>query len=146
MLNSDYIYQQISIEIRPFFHIEMPKIPKEYAALLDNIAQAIMIINRFARLNKAITLFVGTFPLSVTLPHSRLAVEILEPALHISVENWIFLDLDQLFLVSPPLQRACVLEELAHSVMNIADEHLVKVMVAEMLPDVIYQNGQLCPL
>ena len=37
MLNSAYLYQQIPVEIRPFFKIEMADIPSQYANLLDTL-------------------------------------------------------------------------------------------------------------
>lgn len=122
MLNSDYIYQQIPVEIRPFFKIEMGEIPVEHANLLDNIAHAIRTISHFAHLNKTVNVFVGSFPLEVLTPNSVLSVRILEPALHIALENFVFLDLDKLVAVYEPIQRACALEELAHSLMNVKDE------------------------
>ena len=59
MLNSAYLYQQIPVEIRPFFKIEMADIPSQYANLLDNIAQAIRAIIPFVLLNKTVNVVVG---------------------------------------------------------------------------------------
>lgn len=142
MLSSAYIYEQIPIEIRPFFKIGMAEIPKEHIGLLDNIASAVKTISQFAHLNKTVTMLIGSSPFELSIPSLRLSAQILEPALHVTLEGFVFLDLNSLLKVSPPLQRACVLEELAHSLMNVKDEHLVSVMVAEMLPDVRYQNGR----
>lgn len=146
MLDSTYIYQKLPMETRPFFKIEMAEIPEEYVYLLDNIAQSIQTISQFIHLNKTVNVIVGSFPLELSMSNSVLSVQILEPALHIAIENFVFLDLNVMLSLPSPLQKACALEELAHVLMNIRDEHLVKIVVAEMLPDVVYQNKQYVPV
>lgn len=142
MLNSDYIYQQLPIEIRPFFKIEMLEIPVEYTYLLDNIAQAIITINRFVHLNKTVALFVAVNPFQLELKGVRLSAQLFQPAVHQYVENLIFLDLNKMIGLPDHLQRATYLEELAHVLMNVKDERLVSVIVEEMLPDVQLVNNQ----
>ena len=107
MLNSAYLYQQIPVEIRPFFKIEMADIPSQ-----------------------------------LQLQHATLSVRLSPPTLHMAIENFAFLDLNHMIGLPDALQRACVLEELTHVLMNVKDEHIVKLMVAEMLPDVRYVNGK----
>ena len=142
MLNSAYLYQQIPVEIRPFFKIEMADIPSQYANLLDNIAQAIRAIIPFVLLNKTVNVVVGTQPFELQLQHATLSVRLFPPTLHMAIENFAFLDLNHMIGLPDALQRACVLEELTHVLMNVKDEHIVKLMVAEMLPDVRYVNGK----
>lgn len=146
MLNSAYICQQIPMEIRPFFKIEMAEISEKNAHLLDNIAQSIQTISQFVHLNKTVNVIVGSCPFELSMSNSVLSVQILEPALHIAIENFVFLDLNVMLSLPPSLQKACAVEELAHVLMNIRDEHLVKMVVAEMLPDVAYQNGRYVPV
>ena len=76
MLNSAYLYQQIPVEIRPFFKIEMADIPSQYANLLDNIAQAIRAIIPFVLLNKTVNVVVGTQPFELQLQHATLSVRL----------------------------------------------------------------------
>ncbi|MDA3979010.1 hypothetical protein [Gallibacterium sp. AGMB14963] len=142
MLDSTYIYQKLPMETRPFFKIEMAEISEKHAHLLDNIAQSIQTISQFVHLNKTVNVIVGSCPFELSMSNSVLSVQILEPALHIAIENFVFLDLNVMLSLPSPLQKACVMEELAHVLMNIRDEHLVKIVVAEMLPDVVYQNKQ----
>lgn len=130
------------MEIRPFFKIVMADIPSQYANLLDNIAQAIRTIIPFVHLNKTMNVVVGTQPFEFPAGGARLSARLSPQALHMAIENFAFLDLNHLIGLPDALQRACVLEELTHVLMNVKDEHLVSVMVAEMLPDVRYVNGK----
>ncbi|MEH8058099.1 hypothetical protein [Gallibacterium anatis] len=120
----------------------MAEISEKHAHLLDNIAQSIQTISQFVHLNKTVNVIVGSCLFELSMSNSVLSVQILEPALHIAIENFVFLDLNVMLSLPPSLQKACAVEELAHVLMNIRDEHLVKMVVAEMLPDVAYQNGQ----
>lgn len=142
MLDSAYIYQQIPAEISPFFKIEMAEIQKKYTHLLDNIAQSIQTISQFVHLNKTVNVIISSRPFELQLQNATLSVQIFEPVLHVAIENFVFLDLNMMLSLPSSLQKACALEELAHVLMNIRDEYLVKIVVAEMLPDVEYQNGQ----
>lgn len=142
MLNSAYLYQQIPVEIRPFFKIVMADISEQYAHLLDNVADAINTISQYAHLNKVVNVVIASRPFELQFQHATLSVQLSEQTVQYYIENFVFLDLDRMNQLPDSLQRMAHMEELAHVLMNVKDEHLVSVMVAEMLPDVRYVNGK----
>lgn len=133
------IMQHIPEAYRHFFDLQVNKITSDLERPFKLFTQAVNILCAFANINKKADIFFNLGNKGQAYSENFLLnYEIRGNAIHIYYNNCIFFDIAKSSLYSEPLQLAMYLEELCHCYMNIKDEVLVKAVVANICPYVIY--------
>lgn len=133
------IMQHIPDAYRHFFDLRVDKVSPNLERTFKLFTQAVNILCEFADINKKADIFFNLGNKGQAYSENLLLdYEIRGNAIHIHYNNCIFFDIAKSSLYSEPLQLAMYLEELCHCYMNIKDEVLVKVVVANICPNIIY--------
>lgn len=133
----------IKPEYLPFFAITINHtIPASMREIAQAYAEAVNLISEYIHLRKVVKVFISTTPFIVPIEHVKLICEIKDPAIHVTIEDLIFIDVQKIAPYPYQMKVASILEELAHTHMSIKSETLVKEVVAHIYPQVKYQEGQ----
>lgn len=129
--------------VRPFLPVLAAQLPEEYRPLIVAAQEAVGIVGRVVRLDHKTHMVFGTSPFVLNLAKGRLVYEAEPATLGSYVEDFIiFIDCARLAPYTHEFKVAGILEELAHSLMHVADEALVKQIVCLLYPTVRLVGGQ----
>ena len=143
MISQDFINNKIPEEARHYLPVSSIELPDTCSESVNALIEAINIISSKIDLNRKVHLVIAKSPFKIPFNSGELSFVSKEETYHAAIENFVFLDFEKLSFVPYPLKVACVLEELAHALMNIADEVLVPQVVALMYPGIaLNEQGQ----
>jgi hypothetical protein len=135
--------QAISEEHRSHFVISMGWLDQQCAPIVNAWSDAVCAFFRFARVKrKYLRVFIGTSPFEITLTTGKLRYERKDDTIANCFDDCIFLDVGRLLPLSHNLRVACVVEEFVHCYMNVEDESLTSVLVANIWNGVRLANGR----
>ncbi len=141
MITQDFINNRIPEIARHYLPVSSLELPDHCGDSVNALIEAIEIIIKKTNLNRKVQLVIAKSPFKIALNSGELSFVAKEETHHVAIENFVFLDFEKLHSLPYPLKVACILEELAHALMNIADEALVSQVVALMYPGIAV-NGQ----
>ena len=128
--------------LRPFLAVDSLPLP---ASIFNDVSQAFWAAARalapVVRLRRRAYICFTTAPFRLNLANGELRYTPNPDVVHVSVEEFIFIDVNKLLGYAYPLRVASILEELVHVFMNISDETLVSIVVAQLYPDVQFVDG-----
>ena len=127
---------------RRFFQVTAGPIPRSMIGLIEAFWKAITAISPAVRFTRSVHVIFGTAPFSLALGSGELRYTPKDDVLNVCIEHIIFLDCNKMIGLHPDIQVACILEELAHGLMSISDEHLVSVVVATLYPVITWSDGK----
>jgi hypothetical protein len=135
--------QAISEEHRSHFVVCMGWLDQQCAPIVTAWSDAVSAFFRVARVKrKHLRVFIGTSPFEITLTTGKLRYERNDDTIANCIDDCIFLDVGRLLPLSHNLRVACVVEELVHGYMNVEDEALTSVLVANIWSGVRLVNGR----
>lgn len=133
----------IKPEYLPFFATMInPSIPASMIEVAQAYVEAVNLISEYIHLRKVVRVFISATPFIMPIEPVKMICEIKDPAIHVTIENLVFIDALKIARYSYQMKVVTILEELAHAHMNIKCETLVKEVVAHIYPHVKYQEGQ----
>jgi hypothetical protein len=146
-MNGDYlspadIRAGLPAELQAFWGIESAPIHRDASAIVQALWDAARILLPVMRSKERVIIVMAASPFQLNLGTGMLTFTPHEHIWSSCLEHFIFLDVPRLIPLKYPAKVAGVLEELVHVVFNIADEHLVKQVVAALYPGITYVNGQ----
>lgn len=132
-------------EHRRFFQVSSLPIPRSMIGLIEAFWKAVAAIAPAVKFTRSVHVIFATAPFSLTLGNGELRYTPNSDVINVCIEHIIFLDCNKMSGLHPDIQVACILEELAHGLMSISDEHLVSVVVATLYPSVTWSDGKYSP-
>lgn len=132
-------------EIRSFIAIDAVPLSQSFRPVVEALWTAAQKIMPSIRLRKRINVVLAKSPFVLNLPPvGQLTFIPLGDAVHVTVEDIIFIDCEKMMQYEFPYQVVSVLEEFVHAFMNVTDEELVKHIVCMLYPDFEYSGGRYC--
>lgn len=117
--------------------------PQSFRPLVEALWRASARIAPVIRLRKRVILVISGSPWNIDFPGlGTLTVTPKGEAIHLTVEDLIFLDANKVQGYEPSYQEVSILEELVHAFMNVSDEDLVKEIVCKLYKDFEFTGGQ----
>ena len=130
-------------EIRPFLSVEAAPLPESFRPLVEALWRAAGKIAPAIRLCKRVVIVITSSPWNVEFPNiGRLTLTPIGDAVHLTVEDIIFIDANKMQPYDPSYKEVSILEELVHAFMNVSDEALVKQIVCELYNEFEFTGGQ----
>lgn len=142
-IETQHFEQAISAEHRSHFVISMGWLDQQCAPIVDAWSDAVGAFFRAASVKrKHLRVFIGTSPFEITLTTGRLRYDRNGDTIANSLDDFIFIDVGCLLPLSHNLRVACIVEEFVHGYMNIEDEYLTSVVVANIWTGVRLEEGR----
>lgn len=131
------ILSGIPVEARGHFNIVLASVPAHLLpAAVEAFWKATACILPSVRLTTPVNVIFGESPFCVPVQGAEMVFTTKGDAVNMHMEGFIFLDIAKMATYPFDFQVVAVLEELAHEMMNIRDEILVKHVVARLFPEV----------
>jgi hypothetical protein len=128
--------------LRGFLVIDGLPLPEPiYQQVAAALEAAVNAITPVVRVRRRFYMVFATTPFKINLSNSELTLTLKPDALHIHMEDMIFIDVNKLLDVEHEHRVACILEELCHAMLSIDDEELVSIVVAHLYEGVIWKDG-----
>ena len=142
IITDNEIEAGIAPEHRRFFQISTLPIPRSMVGLVESFWKAIAAIAPAVKFTRSVQVIFATAPFKVNLSNGELRYTPNPEVINVCIEHIIFLDCNKMIGLHPDIQVACILEELAHGLMSISDEHLVSVVVSTLYPAITWSDGK----
>lgn len=143
MITQDLINNRMPPKIQSYLPVSSIDLPDTCDESINALIEAIEIITTKITLNRKVNLVISKSPFKIALNSGELSFVSKKEVHHVHIETFVFLDIDKLNSVSYPMKVVCVLEELAHAMMNISDEMFVSQVVGLMYAGIsVNEQGQ----
>jgi hypothetical protein len=145
IISASEIQNGLLEEVRSFIAIDAAPLPQSFRPVVEALWTAAQKISTSIRLRKRINVVLAKSPFVLTLSTvGQLTFIPLGDAVHVTVEDMIFIDCEKMMRYEFPYQVVSVLEEFVHAFMNVTDEELVKQIVCMLYPDFEFSGGKYC--
>lgn len=145
LISASEIQNGLPEPIRPFLSVEAVPLPESFRPLVEALWKAAEKIAATVRLRKRVIVVISASPWNVEFPSvGRLTLTPLGDAIHLTVEDIIFIDANKMQSYDSAYKQVSILEELVHAFMNVSDEQLVKQIVCELYKEFEFTGGQYC--
>ncbi|MCT8829425.1 hypothetical protein Q7472_11030 [Glaesserella parasuis] len=136
MIDHNTIINSIPYPIRSFFEIESMEFEdnEQYQTAIKAFITAVDIINSHCHINKKVALFFGARQMQIDIDGIPFSYYIPQPALHLHIRNFIYLNVVESSTLSYESQVGAYLEELVHAFMNARNEELTHKIVELLYP------------
>ncbi len=128
------------------FDVSCNPLPPAMLPIAKAFWEAVSCIGPSVRFVRKTHVTFATAPFRLNLPGGQLTYSPSGPeTINVTIEPWVFVDCNKMQPLAYPFKVACILEELAHSIMHISDERLVSIVVASLYPGVFLVDGKYTP-
>ena len=136
--------ESVPLSLKPYIHVASLLLPSQFAPFLDAFRIAVKCIEPRTRVVRPLEIIIGKAPFELRLGNGNLRYTPKnDQVINVNIDDrMIFLDAEKMMRYPKELQVACILEEFAHTIMNISDETFVSHVVALMYEGVTVIDGK----
>lgn len=142
-LTIDDFEKNVNPLYKPFFALTInQEIPQSMVEISQAYVEAVNLIGERTNLRKVIKIALSTTPFNFDLIRAHLICETKGNTFHVTIDDFVFIDINKIIGLPYPLIVASIVEEFVHSHMNIQCEELAANVVALVCPNIKYENNQ----
>lgn len=147
IITHEDIAEGIPLDVRAYFNIGSPSLPRSrFETMVGAFHEAINLIIPKIRLRKRYGIYFGSKSSSIRTQHGILTFTSTNPdAIAHTVEDFIFIDCEEVIKRNYIDQVVIFLEELVHLTMNVMDEDLTSEIVVNIYDVVELVDGKYSP-
>jgi hypothetical protein len=143
LISKEEIESGIPQDLKPFLLVHLASdIEPEFENTIKAFWMAVEHFRPAVRLWRQVFVVFGSSPFTVTTPTGGAAFVSSERCVNFAMDAMVFIDCPKMAVHEFDFQVLAVLEELAHTFLNIKDEDLVTRVCCHLYPEAHYQDGR----